>query len=490
MITASMLYNLVQCPHRMYLDRHGDQGRKDPENPFVELLWERGTKYEEQVLASLGQELDNLKSLPATEKTARTIAAMQAGARLIYGGRIEAADLVGEPDLLRREDGGYVAIDIKSGSGEEGDEDDAKPKKHYAVQLGLYTDILQQLGHSAGHYAYIFDIHGDEVRYDFDRPYGVRDPRTLWEDYQDALAQARAIDMQRVGTQPAYAGICKQCHWYSFCLESLRQTNDATLICGLGRSKRDALASDIGSLEKLAACNPDDYIRGKKTVFSGISPDSLRKFQRRAELCTKNGAPYLTQPVVFTNSDQEIHFDIEVDPLRDFCYLHGFLEVDRRSSTTRYIPFFADRVEPELEKQVFADAWTYLQRRNGRPVYFYSKYERTWWRKLATKYPDICNVDDVNALFGAPEVIDLFYDVVWSKSEWPTIDYSLKTLAGYLGFNWRDVHPSGAASIEWFDHWVTERDPAVRERILQYNEDDCRATSVLLQELRTMPLKT
>ena len=33
-----------------------------------------------------------------------------------------------------------------------------------------------------------------------------------------------------------------------------------------------------------------------------------------------------------------------------------------------------------------------------------------------------------------------------------------KPSAKYLGFVWRDSHPSGAASIEWFDRWVKTRD--------------------------------
>ena len=71
-------------------------------------------------------------------------------------------------------------------------------------------------------------------------------------------------------------------------------------------------------------------------------------------------------------------------------------------------------------------------------------------------------------------------------TEWPTRDFSLKTLAKYLGFNWRDTHPSGAASIEWFDRWVETHDPAVRQHILDYNEDDCRATRVVLDGIRGM----
>jgi predicted RecB family nuclease len=79
----------------------------------------------------------------------------------------------------------------------------------------------------------------------------------------------------------------------------------------------------------------------------------------------------------------------------------------------------------------------------------------------------------------------IFYgDVVIKATEWPTLDYSIKTLARHLGFAWRDIHPSGAASVEWFDRWCRDQDPAVKQRILDYNEDDCRATRVLLDGIR------
>jgi uncharacterized protein len=83
--------------------------------------------------------------------------------------------LLGDPDLLRREGDGYVAGDIKSGAGEESaGDDERKPKKHYAVQLALYTDILEQLGKSPHRRAFVWDIHHEEVPYDFETPYGQR----------------------------------------------------------------------------------------------------------------------------------------------------------------------------------------------------------------------------------------------------------------------------------------------------------------------------
>lgn len=45
-------------------------------------------------------------------------------------------------------------------------------------------------------------------------------------------------------------------------------------------------------------------------------------------------------------------------------------------------------------------------------------------------------------------MVDLYFDVVKKATEWPLYDQSIKTLAQYLGFEWRDPDPSGAASIE------------------------------------------
>lgn len=131
-------------------------------------------------------------------------------------------------------------------------------------------------------------------------------------------------------------------------------------------------------------------------------------------------------------------------------------------------------------------AWHYLQ--NNRPcsIYYYSKYERTIYRKLQEKYEDICTRDEIEELFDPSDAVDLYNDVVKKATEWPTRDFSIKTLAKFLGFAWRDTHPSGAASIEWFDRWVKTGDKAIQRRILAYNEDDCIATRVLLDGIRSL----
>jgi len=68
-----------------------------------------------------------------------------------------------------------------------------------------------------------------------------------------------------------------------------------------------------------------------------------------------------------------------------------------------------------------------------------------------------------------PNVIDL-YHVVLKQTDWPVGSYSLKALAQYLGFRWRDETPSGALSIQWFNEYIKTQDEKILERILIYNE--------------------
>src|SRR3546814_3372939 len=99
--------------------------------------------------------------------------------------------------------------------------------------------------------------------------------------------------------------------------------------------------------------------------------------ERAKLLSADNGEPYLRAPVSLPASDLELFFDIEVDPMRDVCYLHGFVE--RRggdNSTERFISFFADDPTREAEEQAFAQAWAYMQKAQPSAIYYYSQYER------------------------------------------------------------------------------------------------------------------
>ena len=489
MISATQLYDFVQCPHRVALDVFGNPAEKDDPNDFVKLLWEQGVTHEENIVAAIGITA-NMKVVDSSKRESETRAAMQRREPLIYGGRLTSGDLVGEPDLLELRGNAYIPGDIKSGSGFEGDEGDGKLKRHYAFQLAHYALILEQLGLGDGsREAFIIDRSGSRVPYCLMEPQGVRNTQTWWDSYMDALSEVRSSLQQTMTTMSALSAVCKLCHWYSHCKRELVTNDDLTLIAELGRTKRDSMFSSVQTVRAFAGCNPTNFFQGKKTIFSGIGQDSLLKFQERAKLLATPGAtPYLKEAVNLPIAKNEVYFDIEADPMRDIVYLHGFVErIHSQQATAKFIPFFADGVDPSQEEAVFRNAWNYLSLRvQDSTIYYYSKYERTAYRKLAEKYPSVCSVAEVNKLFELPVMIDLYFDVVKKSTEWPTYDQSIKTLAQYLGFHWRDTNPSGAASIEWYNRWIETADPAIKRRILDYNEDDCLATGIVVDGIRNM----
>lgn len=490
MISAVQLYDYVHCPHRVALDAFEDTALRDEPNAFVELLWDHGVQHESNMLAALGVTA-NLRNTPVDAREGATLDAMARGEQLIFGGRLTEGDRVGEPDLLARDGcGAYVAGDIKSGGGLDGDAEVGKYKKHYAFQLGHYIDILNRKGFgSGGHKGFIVDGNGAQVSYDLARAQGVKNTVTWWESYSDASQDVRAILSEERETRPALASPCKLCHWQSRCKSALVASDDLTLIAELGRSKRDTLNTRVATVSDLAAADPTAFIQRKKTIFPGIGPDSLLKFHARAKLLSTPGAvPYLKAPITLPVAQKEVYFDIEADPMGGIVYLHGFVErLHGRPDTARFVPFFAGGNSEVDEEAVFRQAWDYLQvRKCDSSIYYYSKYERTAYKALAAKYPAVTTVEAVDELFSDPAMIDLLYDVVMKATEWPTFDRSIKTLAQYLGFQWRDTNPSGAASIEWYHRWLESGDPKTKQRILEYNEDDCFATGVLVDGIKKL----
>lgn len=486
-ITGSMLYDLVTCPTRVHLDLFGT-GIRDEVSPFVQLLWAQGATHEEQVIANLDRPFEDLSGLSRAERLRQTIEAMTNGVELIYHGRIAHNDMLGDPDLLEKVGNGYIAGDIKSGAGIEGMDDSGKLKKTYAVQLGLYTEILEGMGCSAGRTPYVLDVWCERIPYPLDEAQGSRTPQSWWGFYEGVRDHARQIATRQAAPLACSGAPCKLCWWYSVCKADVQARDDLSRIPELGRSKRDVLADRIGTVHELATANLDTFRQGKKSVFPGIGPDTLQKFKTRAQLlCDPTSRPLLVQPVSFPQVDTELFFDIEVDPFRDCCYLHGFIERKFRNNVTeRFVPFFVDTPAGDQERQMFSAALEYMRSFHSVAIYYYSKYERTIYRKLRVKYPDVISEADLEQIFAPNLAIDLYFDVVKKATEWPTTDLSIKTLASYLGFHWRDANPSGAASIEWYDKFVKEPIDENRMRILEYNEDDCRATRVLLDGIRAL----
>jgi len=194
----------------------------------------------------------------------------------------------------------------------------------------------------------------------------------------------------------------------------------------------------------------------------------------------------------------EIHVDMEND---EHIYLWGvtvvWTENGRRRTTHK--PFSSFEANDAAEAAVTVEFWNYLMgmiakanERHGEgnvKVFHYTEAEDRCLRALAKKHAGMKGIptsDEVEEFLASDVWVDL-YPVLTKQLVWPTEDHSLKSLAKHISFEWRDDDPSGANSVVWYQRAIDptcEERVENQERIVLYNEDDCKATAALLAWLQ------
>ncbi len=418
-----------------------------------------------------------------------TLAALaEDGIDHVLGAEVRFDGLVGRPDVVSRIDGRWVAGDVKSGTPYM--PDGVRVKDVYGVQIGLYAMILGALGVGVADSAFVIGADGRRVLFDLDAPWGTT---TVARMVEEAVARARDVLSFTIATRGAASLICGLCHWRGLCREEFDRDDDLTLVAEIGRSLRSVIEPLARTRTALAALDVAALrAAGLRSATPGLGIDRLDRLRDRAVLQTTPGsAAYARRPLALSRAALEWHLDIEADPLRGgLVYLHGTwerrLEGDGRE-TCSFHHFFGDGFEGE--RAAFEGAWRLLASDATARVYYYSRFERTSYRALQRRHPHVCAADDVEAFFSDPRVIDLYSDFVRPHTEWPLGSYGLKPIAKSLGFSWSADDASGASSIGWYDEWLRGGDPAVRDRIVDYNREDCIASAVVLDGLLALPVR-
>lgn len=309
-------------------------------------------------------------------------------------------------------------------------------------------------------------------------------------DYRRALAivdNAMARDTDKSIeplTFPELKTDCSECPWRKVCkaeLEAFGQGGHITLLPGITPTRakplyeqgiRDVvtLASQDPTLEDV----PAEFVYTARVALDG-----------RAHLALDTDALDLPR------ADFEIDFDCESEKT---VYMWGVRVNDTLTGTVTEHMFDDYTGTEDGERNVFTAVWKFFQDlasaavAQGRTVrfYHYTAYERTQMHALAGKYagqPGVPTQDAVLAFFDdSGTVVDL-YGVLAKQVVWPTISHSIKKLAVFAGFAWRDETPGGDMSMLWYRAACSDPDDSVRVenkiRLRRYNFDDVAAQAHL-----------
>jgi predicted RecB family nuclease len=196
--------------------------------------------------------------------------------------------------------------------------------------------------------------------------------------------------------------------------------------------------------------------------------------------------------VVVPRADIEV--DVDMESTNDGCYLWGALATDRREAGTasaepQYLSFAtwdADLEDGELV--AFEKFWSWLRVVRARAAAAGASFRAYCYSRSAeegqmTRLADRLGVrEEVDEFLGSDEWVDLL-EVV-RKQLVTGRSMGLKETAPLAGFSWRFDDAAGTLAMVKYDEAVdAEAGAGAREAaqqwILDYNEDDVRATAAL-----------
>ena len=309
-------------------------------------------------------------------------------------------------------------------------------------------------------------------------------------------AQQHTEPSDRLMVSPIVTRECQTCQWWSRCEPEL---DDRDLSVQISKSPLDV--REISQLRKLGIATIDELITADidallpdylpQVQHRAGAEDRLRLAARRAHLINRGVMldRLTSEPITMPVAELEIDFDIETSS-DDRVYLWGFWVDDRTTDEPAHYRSFVhfgeldDAAEAELATQAVTWLADLVADRQAR-IYHYSDYELIHLRKLATA----AQLSAGHALLARPGLfVDLFTTV--RDHFFGSHGLGLKVVATHgAGFSWRDPDPSGLASQKWFSDACTAEDPAERQaaavRVLEYNEDDVKATHALRTWLRS-----
>lgn len=457
MITANHIQQFIICPCALYLDFRGPCNEKSDTHPFLEYLRDLGSDHEFTIASHLPHIRIPDGTIP--QRAQSTIALMRERAPRIYQPVLSSPPLLGIPDFLELDSSppipSYRPIDVKIAS---------SPKPEHIAQLAFYGLLL---GHLSGHIPETGDLileNGESQTI----PLQDHIP-----EVERAIEEIAQIQNGREELPTLSSSECGMCAWRNHCLEILNARKDISLLNGLGRGKKQAL-NEAGYEDLLDISNANSEMLCE---VRGVGERTAHRMIMQASVLLENEPEFLSSPIL-PRTETELYLDMECQQASQVIYLIGVLECREREEEFR--PFVAEK--PENEERMWAEFLGYLDElSNDLTIYHYHHFESTHLRKLAERYG--IEKEQERKLFG--NRIDL-HRVLKESVVLPVHSYGLKTVAKWMGFEWRETGSDAAMSMLWFDLWLNSGRREFLDLAVEYNEDDCRATKRVREWLEGM----
>src|SRR6266566_6110200 len=248
-----------------------------------------------------------------------------------------------------------------------------------------------------------------------------------------------------------------------------------------------ARAEKEDNLSLVASITPKDVQRYEKKGIFTVKQLSYvykpRRPSKRAKnlqamhkpelqaLAIRTAKIYLQHIPTFARQNVELFFDIEGIPDQQFHYLIGLLIC--QDTTCTYHAFWANTIQDE------GQMWSnFLGKVNQYPnalLYHYGSYEPRAMIALSKRHG--------TKNTGLEKRLININASIYGKVYFPVKSNGLKEIGKFLGATWTAANASGLQSLVWRYYWDETHDTQHQGRLVTYNQEDCLALKLLVDEL-------
>lgn len=448
-ITGGTVSKFIISPFLIWCDLFAPPEERDPENKFMHMLFERGIEHEKAVLKEMFSGVKKLELTSFEDAFRQAIEEMKKGTKILSSVPLFLLEenMYGIADIIQRDsshasdfgDYHYVVKEIKSAK---------HLKDENIAQAALYNYILGKIqGYTPEKF---WLINREKEEYEF-----------LFADYEKILMDAlKGIREIQKGKKVSPTAKAVRFPWESYAEKRAIEANDVSILPSVGAVVKEKL-NDAGIF------TVQEMVKSKAKLDL---PDAMiEKLKINARAWSEKKAITIQKPK-FKKADVELYLDFEgtdefqsEEGMIKVDYLIGLLIKDGKSA--EFNPFVSDSLKGE--EKMFKDFAKFMKDYKDAPIYHYGHYEKTHIADLGRRYKvDVSHI--------TKNMIDVL-SIVKKSVALPAISLSLKEVAKFIGFKYRGM-ASGQDSIVLFYQFLESKDKKIMQRILDYNEDDVRAT--------------
>jgi predicted RecB family nuclease len=444
MFSATDLANFIACRHTATLARA--ESKNEITKPFlknqtIDLLRTLGIEHEQRYLRELSEQDGSSIAQIAIggswkDAVAKTVEALREGVDAVYQATFLDGQWGGRADFLIRVN---TPSDLGSWSYEVVETKLARSTKATAlIQLCFYSDLLSRIQGTEPQWMHVV-LGGTAATERFQVQHYIAYFRKVRGEFEAAWKTEKE-------TYPEPVEHCDVCSWFSLCDTRRRADDHTSLVAGISRNQRKALAersvSTVAALAKLPLSPKPKIERIGDAALLRIREQARLQVQGRDEkrliyelldgVEDGNGLAALPRP-----SSADMFLDFESNPYvldQGLEYLIGVATISADSGDEPTYDAFWSFTRSEEKKAFETFIAMVMERWRQNPkmhIYHYAPYEPTAIKRLVGRH-GTC-VDEVDELLRAGVFVDL-YRAVRQGIRASVESYSIKRLEPLYGF--------------------------------------------------------